>query len=210
MSKEPWIFNGAKFRLHSFHWASHTSPLSTSSYPSLCSDSAEDQDSRTRHKQTGEETFCVTNGLHDAALNGLDLSSENLKDSTQRQASSTSTDELSTRDKHTEDNEPRPLLTLRVGLTCYKDYLGTNWSCQVTELRRRGEVEFNNSVALLAQPLGVGAIMCTNDGQVVLIKRSQRVAEACGQLDIPGGHPEPKVRRNEVNHVALIYQVFHS
>uniref|UniRef100_A0A3Q3JQ61 Nudix hydrolase domain-containing protein n=1 Tax=Monopterus albus TaxID=43700 RepID=A0A3Q3JQ61_MONAL len=117
VSKEPWLFNGAKFRLHSFC-------LAFPKYPS------------------------------------------------------TST---------------RPLLTLRLGLTCYKDYLGTNWSCRVEELRQRGEAEFSDPLALLSQPLGVGAILCTDDGQVVLIRRSQRVAEAGGLLDIPGGHPEPKV-----------------
>uniref|UniRef100_A0A8C5G565 Nudix (nucleoside diphosphate linked moiety X)-type motif 22 n=1 Tax=Gouania willdenowi TaxID=441366 RepID=A0A8C5G565_GOUWI len=87
----------------------------------------------------------------------------------------------------------RPLLTLTLGLTCYKDYLGTNWSSQVEELRQRGEVEYGDPLALLAQPLGVGAVLFTHDGHVVLIRRSQRVAEAGGQLDIPGGHPEPEV-----------------
>uniref|UniRef100_A0A8C5E272 Uridine diphosphate glucose pyrophosphatase-like n=1 Tax=Gouania willdenowi TaxID=441366 RepID=A0A8C5E272_GOUWI len=86
----------------------------------------------------------------------------------------------------------RPLLTLTLGLTCYKDYLGTNWSSQVEELRQRGEVEYGDPLALLAQPLGVGAVLFTHDGHVVLIRRSQRVAEAGGQLDIPGGHPEPE------------------
>lgn len=86
-----------------------------------------------------------------------------------------------------------PALTLKMGLTCYKDYLGTNWSCRAAELRQQGGTEFGDPLALLAQPLGVGAILCTTDGQVVLIRRSQKVAEAAGLLDIPGGHPEPKV-----------------
>lgn len=86
-----------------------------------------------------------------------------------------------------------PALTLKMGLTCYKDYLGTNWSCRAAELRQQGGAEFEDPLALLAQPLGVGAILCTADGQVVLIRRSQKVAEAAGLLDIPGGHPEPKV-----------------
>ncbi|XP_077466376.1 uridine diphosphate glucose pyrophosphatase NUDT22-like [Stigmatopora argus] len=125
VSKEPWLFNGAKFRLHSFHAA----PENTDSM----------------HSQS------------------------------------------------TDDKETRPLLTLRVGITSYKDYLGTNWSSRAAELRRRGEAELGNSQALLAQPLGVGAVVCTGDGQVVFIRRSREVAEAGGKLDIPGGHPEPKV-----------------
>uniref|UniRef100_A0A3Q2YTX5 Nudix (nucleoside diphosphate linked moiety X)-type motif 22 n=1 Tax=Hippocampus comes TaxID=109280 RepID=A0A3Q2YTX5_HIPCM len=86
-----------------------------------------------------------------------------------------------------------PLLTLRLGLTSYKDYLGTNWSSRAVELHKRGEAEFGSSQALLAQPLGVGAVVCTGDGQVVFIRRSQEVAEAGGKLDLPGGHPEPKI-----------------
>lgn len=90
-----------------------------------------------------------------------------------------------------------PPLILKIGLTCYKDYLGTNWSCRAAELRQQGGAEFGDPLALLAQPLGVGAILCTADGQVVLIRRSQKVAEAAGLLDIPGGHPEPKVTLSE-------------
>uniref|UniRef100_A0A3Q2ZM88 Nudix (nucleoside diphosphate linked moiety X)-type motif 22 n=1 Tax=Kryptolebias marmoratus TaxID=37003 RepID=A0A3Q2ZM88_KRYMA len=127
LSKEPWLFNGAKFRLHSFCLAPLTHP---------------------HYSQSSHES---------ATCDGREL-----------------------------------------GLTCYKDYLGTNWSCQVAELRRRGEKELSDPLALLAQPLGVGAVLCTDDGQVVLIRRSQKVAEAGGLLDIPGGHPEPKVKRTEV------------
>ncbi|XP_061643610.1 uridine diphosphate glucose pyrophosphatase NUDT22 isoform X1 [Phyllopteryx taeniolatus] len=137
VAKEPWLFNGAKFRLHSFHAAS------PATQPSACT-----------------------------------VSFQNL-DSIDSQT--------------TDDKDTTPLLTLRVGLTTYKDYLGTNWSSRATELRRRGEAELGSSQALLAQPLGVGAIVCTGDGQVVFIRRSQEVAEAGGKLDIPGGHPEPKV-----------------
>lgn len=94
-------------------------------------------------------------------------------------------------------HHPGNVLTLRLGLTCYKDYLGTNWSGEVAELRRRGQEEFGDPLALFAQPLGVGAVLCTCDGQVVFIRRSQKVAEAGGLLDIPGGHPEPKVTLKE-------------
>uniref|UniRef100_A0A3Q2YGG9 Nudix (nucleoside diphosphate linked moiety X)-type motif 22 n=1 Tax=Hippocampus comes TaxID=109280 RepID=A0A3Q2YGG9_HIPCM len=97
-----------------------------------------------------------------------------------------------------------PLLTLRLGLTSYKDYLGTNWSSRAVELHKRGEAEFGSSQALLAQPLGVGAVVCTGDGQVVFIRRSQEVAEAGGKLDLPGGHPEPK------NSEAVVAELFSS
>lgn len=170
MSKEPWLFNGAKFRLHSFCLASLNGPLSVSVSPKhpACTDSSqvlsldcvEDQD---------------TDHLQDAAQNR----------------------NRSINDKENLEGVPQqtgPVLTLRLGLTCYKDYLGTNWSCRVEELRQCGEVKFSDPLALLSQPLGVGAVLCTDNGQVVLIRRSQRVAEAGGLLDIPGGHPEPKVK----------------
>ncbi|KAG8003962.1 Nucleoside diphosphate-linked moiety X motif 22, partial [Nibea albiflora] len=159
VSKEPWLFNGSKFRLHSFCLASSSSV--SPKHP--C---AEDQ----KVECTSDQNSCHI--PVDQAEN-------------------------------TDHQEAAPLLTLRLGLTCYKDYLGTNWSCQVSELRQLGEVKFSDPLALLAQPLGVGGIVCTDDGQVVLIRRSQKVAEAGGLLDIPGGHPEPKVRRNKVNEVSL-------
>lgn len=142
VSKESWLFNGSKFRLHSFYLAPPAEACTS------CT------------KSMGQSNTPVSQAENP-------------------------------------DQEPGPLLTLRLGLTCYKDYLGTNWSCEVAELRRRGQQEFGDPVALLAQPLGVGAVLCTDDGQVVLIRRSQEVAEAGGLLDIPGGHPEPKVRTLE-------------
>ena len=36
--------------------------------------------------------------------------------------------------------------------------------------------------------------MITSDAQIVILKRSENVAEAPGLYDIPGGHPEPEVR----------------
>uniref|UniRef100_A0A8C9VQE6 Nudix (nucleoside diphosphate linked moiety X)-type motif 22 n=1 Tax=Scleropages formosus TaxID=113540 RepID=A0A8C9VQE6_SCLFO len=84
------------------------------------------------------------------------------------------------------------VLTMQLGLTCYKDFLGTNWSKNVKELMREGEIQFGNPESFLAQPLGVGAVLQTVDKHVVFLRRSQKVAEAPGLLDIPGGHPEPK------------------
>ncbi|KYO44186.1 nucleoside diphosphate-linked moiety X motif 22 [Alligator mississippiensis] len=46
--------------------------------------------------------------------------------------------------------------------------------------------------AFLADPLGVGALLATADGRLVLLRRSHHVAEAPGKLDVPGGHPEPQ------------------
>lgn len=45
---------------------------------------------------------------------------------------------------------------------------------------------------LLAQALGVEALLVTADGCAVLFRRSQYVAEMPGWYCCPGGHPEPK------------------
>lgn len=177
LSKEPWLFNGAKFRLHSFCLASPKHPHYTQAPCVPLLHCAEEQE---KHKGDG-----------DAARHGVDL-----KNGCINQTESFGGSTGSAADCH---SHAGPLLILRLGLTCYKDYLGTNWSCQVAELRRHGEEEFGDPLALLAQPLGVGAVMCTDDGQVVLIRRSQKVAEAGGLLDIPGGHPEPKVKGIKVS-----------
>ncbi|XP_067831718.1 uridine diphosphate glucose pyrophosphatase NUDT22 isoform X1 [Heptranchias perlo] len=89
-------------------------------------------------------------------------------------------------------------LTLRLGLTCYKDYLGTNWSAEATLLQQQGLADFDDSQAYLAEPLGVGAMLHTADNCFVFLRRSDQVAEAAGQVDIPGGHPEPKATVKDV------------
>ncbi|KAM4621138.1 uridine diphosphate glucose pyrophosphatase NUDT22 isoform 2-T3 [Polymixia lowei] len=239
VSKEPWLFNGAKFRLHSFSLASPGSPPSPSVCPSLkcppgslspqrprldCAGNKHAQDKHSSPK--GEENLYDSDStvlvMHEAAQDSFQTvnrlahqqekgdcaahshccpASSEQKQITMVKASSTSghnaskditADLPSWPDNNINLREASPLLTLRLGLTCYKDFLGTNWSCRVEELRKRGEAEFGESLALLAQPLGVGGVLCTFDGQVVLIRRSQKVAEAGGLLDIPGGHPEPK------------------
>lgn len=191
LSKEPWLFNGAKFRLHSFCLASPTHPSFTySSYtPSM-------------HSEENQDTL---RGKGDAPLDGSDITNGCIKETKYAEGITQQKPRLLSRSSSTSEGRQfesiaaechphsGPPLLLRLGLTCYKDYLGTNWSCQAAELRLRGETKFNDPLALLAQPLGVGAVLCTDDGQVVFIRRSQKVAEAGGLLDIPGGHPEPKV-----------------
>ncbi len=41
--------------------------------------------------------------------------------------------------------------------------------------------------------MGVGIVVVTSDGFIVMIKRSGSVGEGAGLVDVPGGHPEPKV-----------------
>ncbi|XP_016336714.1 uridine diphosphate glucose pyrophosphatase NUDT22 [Sinocyclocheilus anshuiensis] len=149
VAKEPWLFNGAKFRLHS-------AVLSVMEKGPVAEQAAQNL----TRSQCGEGD----------QLESADKSSDRLA-----------------------KDEQSCVLTLQLGLTCYKDYLGTNWSREAGRLQSHGQNECADPQAFLAQPLGVGAVMATADGDVVLLRRSQKVAEAAGLLDIPGGHPEPKM-----------------
>ncbi|TRY98767.1 hypothetical protein DNTS_025504 [Danionella cerebrum] len=131
VAREPWLFNGAKFRLHS--------------------------------------ALLSVPDEGDQSVRGDKLSNVSVKPN------------------------PSSVVKLELGLTCYKDYLGTNWSREARNLQSHGQDQCADAQAFLSQPLGVGAVMVTTDGDLVLLRRSQRVAEAAGLLDIPGGHPEPKM-----------------
>lgn len=87
-----------------------------------------------------------------------------------------------------------PQLLLRLGLTSYRDFLGTNWASSAACLRQQGAVDWDDKQAYLADPLGVGAALTTADDFLVFLRRSRQVAEAPGLVDVPGGHPEPQVR----------------
>lgn len=87
---------------------------------------------------------------------------------------------------------PGPQLLLRLGLTSYRDFLGTNWASSAAWLRQQGAADWGDKQAYLADPLGVGAVLATTDDFLVFLRRSRQVAEAPGLVDVPGGHPEPQ------------------
>ncbi len=87
-------------------------------------------------------------------------------------------------------------MTMHLGITCYRDYLGTNWSTDAVVIAQLGEAECNDRQAYMSDALGVGALVHTQDDKCILIKRGMQCAEAPGLYDIPGGHPEPKVNGN--------------
>lgn len=85
-----------------------------------------------------------------------------------------------------------PPMLLRLGLTSYRDFLGTNWASSAAWLQQQGETDWGDKQAYLADPLGVGAALATADDFLVFLRRSRQVAEAPGLVDVPGGHPEPQ------------------
>ena len=84
-------------------------------------------------------------------------------------------------------------VTLDLGITGYKDFIGTNWSPRANELLQLGLEKKQNSQTFMSDALGVGSIVETNDHFFILIRRTEECGEAVGLLDIPGGHPEPQV-----------------
>ncbi|XP_068115586.1 uridine diphosphate glucose pyrophosphatase NUDT22 isoform X2 [Hyperolius riggenbachi] len=142
--KQPWVFNGAKFRLHSVKSEELPPEKSKLNEKTLESQSKERGTEGQKDKES-DAKLCEGGGL-----------------------------------------------TLHLALTSYRDFLGTNWSGEAKALQERGGQEFGDTEAYLAQPLGVGAALQCKDDQFVLLRRSHRVGEAPGQLDVPGGHPEPK------------------
>lgn len=92
-----------------------------------------------------------------------------------------------TGDEHSEK------VVFNLGITCYKDFIGSNWSPDAKLYCSFGSSECGNPQAYLSDALGVGALVETKDNFVVLLKRSLLCGEAPGLWDIPGGHPEPSV-----------------
>jgi hypothetical protein len=88
-----------------------------------------------------------------------------------------------------EGNNP----VFNLGLSDYKDFICTNWSPNAKLYHELGEKHHNNTQAYMSDALGVGSLVETSDGFMILLKRSAHVGEAVGLWDIPGGHPEPEV-----------------
>ncbi|CAN0100393.1 unnamed protein product, partial [Ectocarpus fasciculatus] len=87
-------------------------------------------------------------------------------------------------------------LRLRLGLTDYRTFRGTNWSPSAARLAADSARDHPwLEAAYLSQKLGVGAVVETSDGFLLSLCRSSGVAEGQGMMGAPGGHPEPEVAR---------------
>ena len=84
-------------------------------------------------------------------------------------------------------------VTFNLGITCYKDFIGTNWSPDAKVFHFMGNENHQNTQVYMSDALGVGAFVETDDNYLILLRRSLHCGEAVGLLDIPGGHPEPQV-----------------
>lgn len=86
-------------------------------------------------------------------------------------------------------------ISLNIGITSYKDFLGTNQSIKIVD-EIKDKIDNKNTSLLsdyLANPLGCGALILTKDIKYLLIKRSNLCSEYSLYWDIPGGYAEPKL-----------------
>ena len=90
--------------------------------------------------------------------------------------------------RETNDNK----VIVEVGITNYKEYVGTNLGKDLEIFTERGTNDFSNKKACLSDALGVGSVLVTADDYLLFLRRSFEVAEGQGMTDFPGGHAEPK------------------
>mmetsp|Transcript_12918 Transcript_12918/g.39435 ORF Transcript_12918/g.39435 Transcript_12918/m.39435 type:complete len:352 (+) Transcript_12918:183-1238(+) len=83
---------------------------------------------------------------------------------------------------------------LRLGLTGYREYLGTNRldAAGLAELIADGRRYHGHADAYLSNALGCEAVLITSDDHAVLLRRSTAVATHGGLYNGPSGHPEPE------------------
>ncbi|KAA0177616.1 hypothetical protein FNF27_00786 [Cafeteria roenbergensis] len=80
---------------------------------------------------------------------------------------------------------------MRLGLSSYRMFQGTNAAPCALELVNYGIGSHSDPGACMGNALGIGmAVLCT-DGRLLFIRRSQHVGEARGLVDLIGGHSEP-------------------
>ncbi|KAK9157948.1 hypothetical protein Scep_004522 [Stephania cephalantha] len=80
---------------------------------------------------------------------------------------------------------------LRLGLTDYRTFVGTNLNVMWKKFLVPSEDDFIQCQHT-ASPLGNGAIVETVDKKIVVLQRSNHVGEFPGHFVFPGGHPEPQ------------------
>jgi hypothetical protein len=86
-----------------------------------------------------------------------------------------------------------PRLRLQIGLTDYREYIGTNLrgSAELQQLIDWGVEMHGERGAALGGALGVETLLFTTDAGLVLLRRSDAVATHAGLYNGPSGHPEP-------------------
>ncbi|KAI4304661.1 hypothetical protein MLD38_040138 [Melastoma candidum] len=82
-------------------------------------------------------------------------------------------------------------VTLHLGLTDYRTFVGTNLNPLWESFLVPSEDDVTRCKHT-SSPLGNGAIVETSDGKIIVLRRSNNVGEFPGHYVFPGGHPEPE------------------
>jgi len=77
-------------------------------------------------------------------------------------------------------------LTMGIGLTDYRQFVGTNQNESVKQIAVK-----ENDRSMMSDLIGVNGVLITSDDFVLISRRAAWVGEHAGMLDTPGGHPEP-------------------
>ena len=83
------------------------------------------------------------------------------------------------------------VVELDIGITSYKDLMGTNCHAHGKKLVEYSKRNFNCKHAAFSDALGIGSLLLTSDQQFLFIRRAMWTGEEPGKIDRAGGHPEP-------------------
>ncbi|KAK4780542.1 hypothetical protein SAY87_016648 [Trapa incisa] len=83
------------------------------------------------------------------------------------------------------------LVTLHLGLTDYRTFVGTNLN-PLWEMYLVPSEDDSIHCQHTSSPLGNGAVVETSEKRLVILRRSNNVGEFPGHFVFPGGHPEPE------------------
>ena len=125
-----------------------------------------------------------------------------------------------------EGDSDKMCIHLSLGMTSYKETFCTNHLTSSQHIADHGREYFSDPHACYGDALGVGGVVVSADGYVVLQKRAGWVAESQNCYDTPGGHCEPgdmlsklksegrEVVSNDdifaVDHRDVVYELYHS
>ncbi|XP_060170258.1 nudix hydrolase 9 isoform X3 [Lycium barbarum] len=90
-------------------------------------------------------------------------------------------------------NDPKQQshVSLHLGLTDYRTFVGTNLSSMWERFLVSSEDDCIQCQHT-SSPLGNGAVVETSDRRILVLQRSNKVGEFPGYFVFPGGHPEPQ------------------
>ncbi|XP_026427823.1 nudix hydrolase 9-like [Papaver somniferum] len=89
-----------------------------------------------------------------------------------------------------DDPNQHTVVSLNLGLTDYRTFVGTNLSSSWEKFLVPSEDD-SKRCQHTSNPLGNGAVVETADRNILVLQRSHNVGEFPGYFVFPGGHPEP-------------------